>query len=99
MTGWGGQLDFLGPDWPYLVDYEMTPVMSAIDCGSYHPSQNWASASLGDAVELLRAIKADPTSARSRCSDRSEAIKAQFDEEAVGQRLLEVLKRDRVVHR
>ena len=91
MTGWGGQLDYLGAEWPYLVDFEMTPVIHAQGRGSYLPTQRWASASIEHAIDLLRAVRRSPERARAEARTLAERIRLAFNERVVGARLLEVL--------
>ena len=91
MTGWGGQLDFLTGEWPYLIDYELTPVMNAHGRMSYLPNQRWAAASIEHAIELMRGVREDPEEARRRCQPHARRIRRDFDEARIGERLLEVL--------
>jgi glycosyltransferase involved in cell wall biosynthesis len=91
VTGWGGHLDYLGARWPYLIDFEMTPVMDAQGRGSYMPTQNWAAPSIDDAVRLMHEVHENPGRARAHAAARAERIAIEFGEEAVGRRLLDIL--------
>jgi hypothetical protein len=52
MTGWSGQLDFLGADHPGLIDYTLAPIdWPGTTYGSDH---HWAIADLGDARRKMR---------------------------------------------
>jgi len=92
VTGWGGHLDYLGDRWPFLIDFEMTPVMDAQGRGSYLPTQNWAAPSIDDAVRLIHEVYRNPERARRRGAAAAESIGAEFGEDAVGKRLLDVLQ-------
>ena len=64
-TGWGGFCEYLRADDAYLVDHELVAVQSCAP-RSFSPDQHWAEANLDHAVELLRAVAADPEAARDR---------------------------------
>lgn len=55
ITGWGGQLDYLGKDYPWLVNYQLTPTDQTPDDGYFrHASDvHWATASTSNASELM----------------------------------------------
>jgi glycosyltransferase involved in cell wall biosynthesis len=91
VTGWGGHLDFLGDRWPYLVDFEMAPVMDAQGRGSYLPTQNWAAPSIDHAVRLIREVYENPEPARRHAAARAGRIAEEFGQEAVGKRLLDAI--------
>ena len=92
VTGWGGHLDYLGDRWPFLIDFEMTPVMDAQGRGSYLPTQNWAAPSNDHAVQLIREVYRNPERARRHGAAAAESIGVEFGEDAVGKRLLGVLQ-------
>jgi glycosyltransferase involved in cell wall biosynthesis len=58
ITGWGGQLDYLGEDYPGLIRHRMTPVSGWLPHASYQPNQRWATPDLGHASERMRAAAA-----------------------------------------
>lgn len=93
VTGWGGHLDFLGDRWPYLVDFEMAPVIDAQGRKSYRPTQNWAAPSTDHAVRLIREIFENPEPARRHAAARAERIVVEFGEAAVGKILVDVMNR------
>jgi glycosyltransferase involved in cell wall biosynthesis len=90
-TGWGGSLDYLGEDWPYLVSFEMGPVMNARGLPSYHPSQRWALPDHEHARALLRSVREDPATAARHGAALSTRIRERFAAKAVGARLVDVL--------
>jgi glycosyltransferase involved in cell wall biosynthesis len=72
-TGFGGHLDYLANS-PYLVDFELVPVIHAAGFPSYAPDQRWADPDVQQAVALLREVAADP----GRAADVAGAIAAEI---------------------
>jgi glycosyltransferase involved in cell wall biosynthesis len=56
ITGYGGHLDFLGKDYPYLVDYVMVPVRGMPWIPWYNETQKWAQPDISHAISLMRDI-------------------------------------------
>ena len=75
ITGWGGQLDYLGSNYPGLVRYEMTPVAGWYPLPGYRPTQRWATADRGHATELMRAVVAGG----SMFTDAAESVRKEID--------------------
>jgi len=65
ITGWGGQLDYLGKDYPYLVDYSLRSTDQYPDDGYFLHAADalWAEASNESAISLMRAVVEDPARA------------------------------------
>jgi glycosyltransferase involved in cell wall biosynthesis len=59
MTGYGGQLDFLGDDHPGLVPHREVPVDFPTMEGWFEPHMRWAEPDVDAAAELLRGIFVD----------------------------------------
>src|SRR5215472_8493669 len=75
MTGWGGQLDYLGPSWSGAIPYGLGSVpIWPPERPSYFSSQRWAYPDTDAAVEILRAAYRDGTAAR----DNATAIAADI---------------------
>jgi hypothetical protein len=57
-TGYGGQVDYLGKDYPGLVKYKIGPVtgMKGFNLNYEHDGQEWAYPDLNHASELIRNI-------------------------------------------
>ena len=91
MTGWGGQLDYLGTDHPGLVDYAMVPVRDCFGSGSYQTHQHWAQADRDHAVALMRAIVANPSAFKASAAATHARIRAEFSESAVIHRFAEAI--------
>ena len=53
MTAWGGQLDFLPPDTPGLVDFGLVSVQDKLGERSFQSTQQWAQADASDAMDKL----------------------------------------------
>ena len=75
ITGWGGQLDYLGSNYPGLVRYEMAPVAGWYPLPGYRPTQRWATADRGHATELMRAVVAGG----SMFTDAAESVRKEID--------------------
>lgn len=58
-TGFGGHLDYLAGS-PYLVDFELVPVIDPAGFPSYAPEQRWAEPNVEHGSALLRQIGAGP---------------------------------------
>lgn len=54
ITGWGGQVECLGENYPGLVKYKMVPVSGMEWIKAYRPDQNWAEPDMDHARELLK---------------------------------------------
>lgn len=85
ITGWGGQLEYLDADAGFLVDYDLVPVRHG--ASSYTSDQHWAEPRLDHAVELLRAVAADPVAARRRAATMLPRMRNEFAGPAVARRL------------
>lgn len=92
ITGWGGHLDYLTPEWPYLVDFALTPVMHAQGRHSYQPTQQWASPSVAHAVTLMHEVYREPARARAHGMALAERVQEAFSERVIARRLLDVLQ-------
>jgi glycosyltransferase involved in cell wall biosynthesis len=78
ITGYGGQLDYLGAESAFLVDYELVPVEDPRGGGSYTPDQHWAEPSVEHAAALLRQVEAQPADARARAAKARERVLSEF---------------------
>jgi glycosyltransferase involved in cell wall biosynthesis len=91
ITGWGGQLDYLGTDYFGLVDYRLVPVPDFKGTEPYDPGQHWADADREHAVQLMRDIVRNPAAARKISEMTGAMIRASFSESSVIQHLVETL--------
>jgi len=91
ITGWGGQLDYLGGDYPGLVGYEMNPVTGWHPRARYRPTQRWATADKRHAAELMRRVtNRDNVFAEAAASVR-KAINERYAEPVVARQLIEAI--------
>ncbi len=90
-TGWSAHLDYLAGS-PTLVDYELVPVAHSA-AGSYEPGQRWAQPRLEHAVELLRAVAADPAAARAAAQPLREKLLERYNAQAVAALAIPALTR------
>jgi glycosyltransferase involved in cell wall biosynthesis len=93
MTGYGGQLDYLGRDHAWLVDYDMVPVREPAWDERYKSGDRWAEPSVPQAARHLRAVFADRDAARGRARLQAERIARDFSKTKVVQALLAALSR------
>ena len=81
-TGFGGQLDYLEGS-PYLVDYELVPVVDAAGAFSYTPDQRWAEPDVEHGAELLRQVASEPERAAALAAERAQEIRSRYRPEAI----------------
>ncbi len=89
ITGWGGQLDYLGEDYPYLLDYVLQSTDQYADDGhSYHTSDAfWAEASHEHAVALMRSVFQKQGEPDSTACTLVPELKARYEPSQVCDRL------------
>lgn len=88
ITGWGGQLDYLGADYPGLLRYRMGPVGGWLPNASYQPTQRWAIADPVHVSQQLRAARAGDAALASAAARARETIANRFAEPIVARRFL-----------
>lgn len=93
VTGYGGQLDYLPPDYPYLVRHEVIPVRDARGGRSYAPGQCWAEPDVQHGADLLRAVFDSRDAAATMGADLSRHVHARFADDVLTARLLSALER------
>jgi glycosyltransferase involved in cell wall biosynthesis len=90
-TGWGGFLEYLD-DRAFLVDHTLVPVEHHA-ATSYSPDQRWAAPDLDHAVDLLRAVVADPAAARERAAGTRKRVLDRYAPPRVAATFLDALSR------
>lgn len=90
-TGWGAPPEFLGKDYPLLVDYAMIAVASEPTDGWADTCGDWASADIDHAASLLRWVRDHREEARNIVSRAQEQLVATCGPLAVKTRLLDAL--------
>ena len=88
ITGWGGQTDYLGVDYPGLVRYEMTPVTGWLPHASYRSTQRWASADARHAGQLMRAAVTRDNVLLEAAASVREAIAERYAESVIAPQFL-----------
>jgi glycosyltransferase involved in cell wall biosynthesis len=88
ITGWGGQLDYLGEGYPGLIGYRMTQVDGWLPHASYQASQLWATPDLEHASALMRAAVAREPALFDAAARVREEIGNRFAEPIVAWQLL-----------
>jgi glycosyltransferase involved in cell wall biosynthesis len=88
ITGWGGQLDYLGDDYPGLIRHRMAQVSGWLPHASYQPGQLWASPDLDHASALMRAAVSHGASLFEAAERVGETIANRFAEPVVTRELL-----------
>lgn len=91
MTGFGGQLDWLGADYPLLVDYQLAAVDSPTARRSYSPDQQWAEADPDHAARLMRQAFNGSVDPKVVGRSLQARVHARFSRATVTQRLLQAL--------
>ena len=88
ITGWGGQLDYLGADYPGLIRHRMTRVSGWLPHASYQPNQFWAEPDREHAVQLMRAAAAGDEALFQAAERVREEITNRFAEPIVVRQLV-----------
>ncbi len=81
-TGFGGQLDYLAGS-PYLVGFDLVPVVDPNGFPSYAPDQRWAEPDLDHAAALLRAVAGGRDQAAEGAKSLGEEIRHRYRPAAI----------------
>ena len=94
ITGWGGQVEWLGADHPGLLPYSLVPADHP-DRTLFEPDMTWAWPDLDSAVDLLRALhgRADPTFERHVAAAAPD-LRRRYAPSAVGPAAADLLPPD-----
>lgn len=85
ITGYGGQAEFLGADYPGLLPFRMVPTNHP-DQSIFVPGSHWAYADMDSAVDLLRAVvNGSATALQARASSLAAELDERFGPKAVGE--------------
>ena len=93
MTGYGGQLDFLDPEFSYLVDHKMVAVNEPTWSENYKPTDGWAEPSIEHAAHQMREVFKKRAFARKRAETYAQLIAKKFSKNAILSGLLCVLSK------
>ena len=95
MTGWGGQLDYLGSDYPYLVDYTLRPTRESPPDGYYLRAQDvhWAHADTAHAGQLMRRICEQRDQAAGVARDLQNTLRERYSRARIATQLAALMER------
>lgn len=95
MTGWGGQLDFLGDDYIGNLPFSLASVpVWPPERPSFWPSQRWAECSPADAASAMQRVFAQPDVFRRAAAECAESMHMQLAEPSVVAAWANVFKAD-----
>ncbi|MFP3907390.1 MAG: hypothetical protein ACLFRV_12665 [Acidimicrobiales bacterium] len=80
-TDWGGPASYLDPDASWLVPTDLVPAQ--VGDLAPDPRSRWAEPNLERAVEMLRAVRADPDAARRRAAGQAERLAREYAPDSV----------------
>lgn len=81
ITGYGGQVEFLPPDYPYLVKYDVENVSGMSYIAWYSSNQKWANPNIDDAVEKMRLLF--DKNQRAKDKELSQHILRSFSKDSI----------------
>jgi glycosyltransferase involved in cell wall biosynthesis len=97
-TGWGGHLDYLGSDYPLLVDYKLVPTAAdPIDAFGFPQSDDsyWAHADRNHAGALMRHVYEQRHDAMALGAELRRRISDQYAPAVVTSRLISLIAQAR----
>lgn len=82
-TGWSAMSEWLGPDYPYKIRHNMTPVsgVSREISPFFDISMNWAEPHIDDAVDKLRYVVKNYSAAAEVARKRAAELLQEYSEE------------------
>jgi len=89
ITGWGGQTDYLGADYPFLIDYEMRSTSLSQPDGYFLHTEGalWAHADEAHAQQLMRQVVSERKEARQMAQGLQSRLQKKYAPEVVCSRL------------
>jgi glycosyltransferase involved in cell wall biosynthesis len=81
-TGFGGHLDYLGGS-PWLVDFDLVPVVDPAGWPSYAPDQRWAEPDIDHGASLLRTVLAERNEALAQAAETATEIRHRYRPAAI----------------
>jgi len=93
MPGYGGQLDYLGEDYPFVVKHAMRSVMDEEWDYCFEDARHgsWAEADASHARALMRQVLDDPEKARAMIRPVSDRIKQKFSAAPICRKMAETM--------
>jgi hypothetical protein len=91
ITGWGGQVEWLGSDYPGLIPFSLVP-NDHPDREIFDPGVPWAYADLSRAVDMMRDVVSSTTSeVRTAATHLAPRLRASFSSQSVGRLIREAI--------
>jgi glycosyltransferase involved in cell wall biosynthesis len=91
ITGFGGQLDYLPPDFAFLVNYAMTPVTDRVGRKSYTKDQHWAEPDVKHASSFMRQVFEKSDEAKAKGTMLRKHIRETFNRKTVIEKMLRAI--------
>ncbi len=91
ITGYGGQCDYLGTDYPGLIPYAMTTVSGWMPGASFQPPQRWGQADLVEAGRLMRRVVSRYGDFLAAAEVLSEQLANRYAEPVVARQFMSAL--------
>lgn len=91
ITGYGGQMEWLGTDHSGLVPFEMEPAVHP-DTSMFEPGMTWARADVDAGAQLMRAAVFDSPAFVTEAPALATRLKMQYSETAIGTMMQEALR-------
>ena len=92
ITGYGGQVEWLGADHPGLIPYTLVPADHP-DSTLFEAGMQWAEANMDDAIDLLRGvIRQTETTLLKRSTELATGLCRKFSSQRVGADLVGCLE-------
>jgi glycosyltransferase involved in cell wall biosynthesis len=93
VTSWGGSLDFLPDGYPYRVEYDLVPTLTAEPDAWWQPraGERWARARVDHAAQLMREVYEHRDEAQAWGAALAALVNASFAEPRVTRALLAAL--------
>jgi glycosyltransferase involved in cell wall biosynthesis len=94
ITGWGGQLDYLGEDYPWLVKYQKTSTALVRGDGNFHQRADtyWATADSGHASQLMVEVFTRRVDARQWAAAFAPGLARRYHAQRVSQQLARAME-------
>ncbi len=91
MTGFGGQLDYLGETNQGLVDFDLVPVCEWKGAESYTWDQTWAEPRLAHAISLMRDVRTDLAGWRQNAAELGRRLRSTYARDRVAVDLVDTI--------
>lgn len=90
VTGYGGQMEWLGSNHPGAVPFRMVPADHP-DRSMFEPGMTWALADVDAAAQLLRVVAAGGSECERAAPALAERIRRDYSEAGIGAQMVQLL--------